>query len=426
MEDTVIVLLVILFIVIGFIWNRWPMWLTAMVGLMALVLTGILSLSDAFAGFVDPAVILTAAIYVLTEGFLKTSVLSKISRFIPKGRSNERCLLLLFLLITIVFSQFMGSVAIICILYPILLLLEKEAGLPTCRFIYPIILISHVWGAITPFGYGASTPYLFNAILEQFGAEPSFQLWDWFIGTIPMACITLIFLCTCGFRFLPKAAVKSVDESGLKEIRLTESELSRGKEMAAYLIFLGTIFMMIVGSFVGLNVCVVAVVGALCMVGTGILKSEEAFQAICWPIVFMIAAILPLAGAMSQTGAGDAIAHWIQLAMGSTRNPYVVQAVFFFLPAIMTQLMSNVATDRIIEPMAIVTAISMDISPLPVLIASAFGAGLSMLTPLSSPGMALGYALGGYDLKSFFRAGIGPFLCCALCAIFLVPMIYPF
>lgn len=159
MEKMVIVLAVLGFIIVGFIWNRWPLWLTAMTGLMLLVLTGSLTLTEAFSGFVDQGVILTAAIYVLTEGFLKTSALGKIRKFLPERGKKEGLVVTLFLILTAVLSQFIGGIAILCAFYPLLLILEKESGISRSRSIYPIMLISYSWGAITPFGYGASTPY---------------------------------------------------------------------------------------------------------------------------------------------------------------------------------------------------------------------------------------------------------------------------
>lgn len=140
----------------------------------------------------------------------------------------------------------------------------------------------------------------------------------------------------------------------------------------------------------------------------------------------MIAALLPISSAMNNSGAGEIIAEWIQRLLGNTENPYVIQAVFFFFPAILTQFISNVAADRIVEPMAIATTMSMGINPIPVLLGSAFGAGLSMLTPMSTPGMTLAFGLGGYSLKSFFRAGLIPFLLNAAAAIFLIPLLFPF
>lgn len=426
MDKLIIVLAVLVFIIIGFIWNRWPLWLTAMSGLMILVLTGTLTLQEAFAGFTDQGVILTVAIYILTEGFLKTSVLGKVRKFLPDSAQKERQVVILFLILTLVLSQFIGGISILCAFYPLLLILERESGISRSRLVYPIMLISYSWGAITPFGYGASTPYLFNSILEQFGSEARFQVWDYFIGVLPMALATLLFTCLWGYRLLPKQMEHQADESGLKTISLEGGQLSPKKEKLACLIFGATISLMIVGSFWGLNSCTIVVCGALLMVICGILKEKEAFDAIWWPIVFMIAALLPISSAMNNSGAGEIIAEWIQRLLGNTENPYVIQAVFFFFPAILTQFISNVAADRIVEPMAIATTMSMGINPIPVLLGSAFGAGLSMLTPMSTPGMTLAFGLGGYSLKSFFRAGLIPFLLNAAAAIFLIPLLFPF
>ena len=105
MDKLIIVLAVLVFIIIGFIWNRWPLWLTAMSGLMILVLTGTLTLQEAFAGFTDQGVILTVAIYILTEGFLKTSVLGKVRKFLPDSAQKERQVVILFLILTLVLSR---------------------------------------------------------------------------------------------------------------------------------------------------------------------------------------------------------------------------------------------------------------------------------------------------------------------------------
>ena len=108
-----------------------------------------------------------------------------------------------------------------------------------------------------------------------------------------------------------------------------------------------------------------ASLGAVLLVLTGILSEKEALASIHQPTVFLFAGVLALSDAIAATGAGDVVAEWMLRLLGNTTNPYFIMAVFFIIPLILTQVMSNLATVTIFIPLVIlITAASILIFPI--------------------------------------------------------------
>ena len=77
---------------------------------------------------------------------------------------------------------------------------------------------------------------------------------------------------------------------------------------------------------------------------TGVLSEKEALNSIHQPTIFLFAGVLSLSDAIKVTGAGDLVADLMIRILGDTANPYIMMAVFFMIPFLLTQVMSNLAT----------------------------------------------------------------------------------
>lgn len=77
---------------------------------------------------------------------------------------------------------------------------------------------------------------------------------------------------------------------------------------------------------------IVACIGAVLLVLSGILNEKEALDSIHQPTIFLFAGVLTLSEAIKITGAGDVVADWMISLIGNTTNPYLIMAVFFLIP----------------------------------------------------------------------------------------------
>jgi len=168
-----------------------------------------------------------------------------------------------------------------------------------------------------------------------------------------------------------------------------------------------------------------ALLGAVAMVVTQCLNIEEAYKAIDWKIIFLLAGVLPMGMAIEDSG----IALWItnnvlQPIAGS--GPWLMLVVFYFLTALLTEAISNNAAAAILAPIAFSTAVAMDIDPRPLFIAITFAASTSFATPIGYKTNTMIYSPGGYRFTDFTKIGVPLILIFWGLSVLLIPLIWPF
>jgi di/tricarboxylate transporter len=164
--------------------------------------------------------------------------------------------------------------------------------------------------------------------------------------------------------------------------------------------------------------------GALAMVLTGILRMDEAYQAIEWKSVFLIAGILPLGVAMETTGTAALIAEQITGLLGGL-GPRAVLIGIFILTALLTEVISNAAATVLVAPIAIDTALSLDASPYTFVLAVVIAASTSFLMPIGHQVNVLVFGPGGYRFSDYTKVGVWLNLIILLLVALVLPLIWP-
>jgi di/tricarboxylate transporter len=149
-----------------------------------------------------------------------------------------------------------------------------------------------------------------------------------------------------------------------------------------------------------------AMVGAVLMVLTGILSLEEAYDAIDWKVIFLLAGVLTLGTAMANSGTARLLADLVVGSMGPF-GPYALVAAFYLLTSLLTETMSNNATAVLLAPIGIATAATLGIDPRPLLMAVAFAASASFMTPMGYQTNLMIFSAGNFRFGDFVRVG-GP------------------
>lgn len=128
---------------------------------------------------------------------------------------------------------------------------------------------------------------------------------------------------------------------------------------------------------------------AVLMVITGCLRNmEEAYNNINWESVVLIGAMMPMATAFEKTGAVNLISDNLVAQLGSL-GPYALLAGVYFCTSLLTMVISNTATAVLFAPIAMQSAIGMEVSPYPFLFAVAVAASMCFASPFSTPPNAL-------------------------------------
>ena len=172
-------------------------------------------------------------------------------------------------------------------------------------------------------------------------------------------------------------------------------------------------------------IAISALVGIVLMIVTRCLTMEEAYRAIEWKAVFLIAGMLPLGIAMEQTGAASFLAEGMVSLVGGL-GPLAVLAGLFILAALASQVMPNPAVAVLLAPIALNTARDLGVSPYPLMMAVAISASAAFLSPVGHSANILVMGPGGYRFADYTKVGIPLTLVVLLVVLAAVPIIWPF
>ena len=168
-----------------------------------------------------------------------------------------------------------------------------------------------------------------------------------------------------------------------------------------------------------------ALLGSAVLVITGVLKAEEAYAAIDWRVVVLLAGVLPLGIALQNSGGADWVADHAMNLFGD-QGPLLTLAIVYLLTAVMTEVMSNNAAAVLVVPIAIATANTMGVDAKPFLVAVAFAASTSFATPVGYQTNTMVYTAGGYRFADFPKVGLPLNLLFLIMAVLLIPRYFPF
>lgn len=172
-------------------------------------------------------------------------------------------------------------------------------------------------------------------------------------------------------------------------------------------------------------ILVSALLGCLAMVLTRCLTLDEAYSAINWPVIFLLAGILPLGIAMQKSGAAGLVAERAVGAVGHL-GPVAVLAVVYLMTSIMTDTMSNNAAAVLLAPIAISTAETIGVDPRPFLMAITFAASTGFSTPVGYQTNTMIYNPGGYKYTDFLRTGVPLSIIFWILSVIFIPRIWSF
>ena len=147
------------------------------------------------------------------------------------------------------------------------------------------------------------------------------------------------------------------------------------------------------------------VAGAVLMVLTKCVDIEKAYSSIETKIFIMIAGVIPLGIAMEKTGVDKLIADQI-INYTQGWQPIAMLLVFFWISALLTQILSDAATTVLLAPIAVAFAKTAGISPTASVICVTIGAVASFLTPIGHHGNLLILSPGGYKFSDFLKIGL--------------------
>ena len=171
-------------------------------------------------------------------------------------------------------------------------------------------------------------------------------------------------------------------------------------------------------------ISIAALTGAAVMVLLGCLSMEEAYRAIEWRVIFLIASMLPLGVAIQNTGAAQMGATALISLVGDLGPRWVVAALFG-VTVLGTQIIPTSALVVLMTPVALSAATELGISPHLLMMTVAMSASASYASPLSHPAHLLVMGPGGYKFSDYLKIGVPLTFIVFLLCVWLLPIFWP-
>lgn len=166
-------------------------------------------------------------------------------------------------------------------------------------------------------------------------------------------------------------------------------------------------------------------VAAMAVVAAGVLSAQQAFRAIDWNTIVLVASMLPLSTAMYRSGAATQLADLLVITLGEA-SPAMLLAGLFLLTALLGQVISNTATTMILIPVAVAAAIETGVSAKPVLMSLNVAASAAFLTPVATSANLIVMGPGGYRFGDYWKLGMALMVLYFCVAVFWTPLIWRF
>ncbi len=415
-----ITLLILLFVIVMFVWEKIPLAVTSMIALIALILTGVLKPKDAFAGFVDSNLILFVAMFIIGGCFFETGMANKVGGIVTKFAHTERELIVAVMLVTGIMSGFLSNTGTAAILIPIVIGTAAKSGFSRSRLLLPLVFAAALGGNLSIIG--APGNLLGKAALQEIGSDLSF--FEYGIVGLPVLIIGIAFFALVGYKFLPKEARNG--DSSVYDTTKDFSDVPAWKQKASLIVMVLTILAMIFEKQIGIKFYLSGCIGAIVLVAFGVISEKAAYQSIDMQTIFVYGGTLAVAKALQTTGAGKMIANTVIGMLGTNASPFLLLVVVFFLATVMTNFMSNFATTALLVPISINISAGMGADPKAVVVATVIGASLAFATPIGMPANMMVFAPGGYNFNDYVKAGLPMIIVCAIVCLILLPILFPF
>ena len=183
---------------------------------------------------------------------------------------------------------------------------------------------------------------------------------------------------------------------------------------------------MMVFDFIPVAPVTAVLIAAVLMILTGCFRTvEAAYKTINWESIVLIAAMMPMSVALTNTGASALVSQSLVNALG-TFGPYALLAGIYFTTSLLTMFISNTATAVLMAPIAMSAASSVGIAPHAFLFAVAVAASMCFASPFSTPPNALVMQAGRYTFMDYIRVGLPLQVIMGVVMVFVLPLLFPF
>lgn len=388
--------------------------------LRALVITGVLNIKQAFAGFIDTNVILFVAMFIVGGALFETGMANKVGGVITRFAKTEKQLIFTIMVVVGLMSGVLSNTGTAAVLIPVVIGVAAKSGFSRSRLLMPLVFAAALGGNLSLIG--APGNLIAQSALQNIGG--GFGFFEYAKIGLPMLICGILYFLTIGYRFLPNNATGG--EVGSVGEQRDYSHVPQWKQRLSLVVLIATILGMIFEKKIGVSLAVTGCIGALVLVVSGVLTEKQAYKAIDSQTIFIFGGTLALAKALEMTGAGKLVADYVIGMLGQNSSPFMLLIAVFALSVVMTNFMSNTATTALLVPVSLSIAAGMGADPRAVLMATVIGGSCAYATPIGMPANMMVLSAGGYKFVDYAKAGIPLIIVSTIVSLILLPILFPF
>ncbi len=377
-----------------------PISVTTLIGLLAMLYAGILTPTEAFAGFTGTAVFLTLGMIIIVNALFESGVIGKVEGSLSKVKNEKRFTVALFVLSALM-SVFVVNSALVAMLMPFVSSVAASSrGQIRKKNVY-LTMASGVLIGGTGSMVGCTSPLMASGALEEIGTVPL-----QFFSTLPTTLAIIAVLALCYYLFLYDFQVKCFDfeEQDNQSSNDMGSAFHKRKAIISVAVFLICAVLFVIRPF-GWDLGQIAITGALILVITGCIDGKKALRNMHWGTLITLGGALGLAHGFEKSGAGEVVVSWIFDSLGSWGSvPLVLMTVFLLMGYVLSLVMPDGSLVLMLTTMGAALALQEGCNPHVIAMACVFGSSLAFATPVATTTTTM-VQIVGYRFKDYIKVG---------------------
>ncbi len=405
--NTQMILCILLFVLMlaNFLLGKLPLGVIAGTTASLLVLTGCTTPDTILKGIGSSNTVILATMIILASGLGRTSFPSKLTAGIRKitGGSYKLAYLGILVIALALTSMLTSPMASYAIVFPIMDSICDEFGVSRSKAQFPLMVVCLACCSILPLGASISQAAVYDGYMQTYGFAEHFTAMDFFWGRWPVIFITIAWAYFLAPKFTPDQP--AVPITTLEAKKSDKRVLSSFSNIAGVVIFVLVVLGFVFNSYINIPAWYIAFFGVMLMVICKTLTKNEAIKAIPVDICLLYVGANTMATALVETGTAEYIGTVISATVGGVTNSFILHAVFFIVPFVITQFMQNQSVMNVFAPIALLTCSALGADPRGCLVLISAGSLTAYMTPSATSAVAMCMGAGGYDVKTLFKMG---------------------
>lgn len=421
MESSTLATIILAATIILFAIDRYPLALVSLASVLAMVLSGLLPLSEAFEGFSSNLIMLIAGMMVIGNALFDNNVVSRIGNLIFKHlKGGEKAYLLVMMTLAAVLSGFLHNIAVMSMMLPLAAsYVAKSNGTMKLKNFYMALAHATIIGARFTL-IGASPPMLAQSVLlSSEGVSRGLGFFELAAVAVPVFIVVLL----CYHFFLYRVGDRLFDHSKTNTVNTTV-ECSDVPLWKTWLT--GIVMVIVTLCFVFVDTIplgAISLTGACVLMFTGCVNWSTAIKKIDWTTLIILGCTNGITTCFSLTEIDEFIVDFLTRVGSDTSSPFLLVVIFTFVTAWASNVFHNSSASVIFSTLAVSVALGLGIDPIPLVVAVIFGCAFDFIMPTGTSTLTMSTSA-GYAFRDYAVIGsiLSP-ICCITSAL-VIGLVY--